>query len=145
VVRYLAGGASDASLRRAIEEAAQELGPIEEMTRQIAKGFQVVDLSPGQAVPPAVRTVAYVEATAHHGKYDKTSLLLMGQERASLAAVLDKDTFTLAARFDSGVNFLDILGLSGGMPTLVSVSRTRMSEAFSKIGVAAGEAARLVG
>jgi hypothetical protein len=145
VVRYLAGGAADVSLRRAIDEAAQELGPIEEMTRQIAKGFQVVELHPGQAVPPAIRSVAYVEATAHHGKYDKTLLLLMGQERAGLAAVLDKDTFTLAARFDSGVNFLDIMGLSGGMPTLVSVPRTRMGEAFSKLGVAAGEAARLVG
>jgi len=59
--------------------------------------------------------------------------------------VVDLDTMTLAARYGSGVNFLEILGLSGGMPTLVSVPKARQVEAFSKLGVAEGEVARLVG
>ena len=111
----------------------------------MAARYQVVDLRRGQVVPPAVRSLAFVDATAHHGKYDKTLLLLLGQERASLAASVDMDTLTLAARYDSGVSFLEVLGLSGGMPTLVSVPKTRMHEAFSKLGVDESELTRLVG
>ena len=38
-----------------------------------------------EGVPPKVRSVAFVNATAEHGKYDKTMLLLLGQERAGAA------------------------------------------------------------
>jgi hypothetical protein len=44
------------------------------------------------------------------------------------------DTLTLATKFDSGINFLALLGLSGGMPTLVSVRRDRTSEVLTKLG-----------
>jgi hypothetical protein len=145
IVRHLAGGLSDPSLWETIDQAAAELAPIEELTRKIAARYAIVDLAPGTSVPPSIRSLAFVEATAHHGKYDKTLLLLLGQERASLAAVLDLDTLTLAARYGSGVNFLQVLGLSGGMPTLVSVPKTRQVEAFAKLGVAEGEVARMVG
>jgi len=145
VVRHLAGGLSDPSLWQLIDEAAAELAPIEELTRKIAARYVVVDLAPSAAVPPWVRSLAFVEATAHHGKYDKTLLLLLGQERASLAMLVDLDTVTVAARYGSGVNFLEILGLSGGMPTLVSVPRTRLTEALARLGVAGAEASRLVG
>ena len=86
-----------------------------------------------------------MDATAHHGKYDKTQLLLIGQERASLAVVVDTDNVTLAARYGSGVTFLELLGLSGGMPTLVSIPRKRLVEALEKMGVSAGDVGRLVG
>jgi hypothetical protein len=145
VVRHLAGGLADASLWQPVDEAAAELAPIEELTRKIASRYAVVDLAAGGAVPASIRSLAFVEATAHHGKYDKTLLLLLGQERAGIAMVVDLDTLTLAARYDSGVNFLELLGLSGGMPTLVSVPRGRQAEAFSKLGVAEAEVARLVG
>jgi hypothetical protein len=145
IVRHLAGGLADPSLWQTIDHAAAELAPIEELTRKIAARYVVVDLAPGAAVPPSIRSLAFVEATPHHGKYDKTLLLLLGQERASLAAVLDLDTLSLAARYGSGVNFLQVLGLSGGMPTLVSVPKTRQAEAFTKLGVADGEVARMVG
>jgi hypothetical protein len=145
VVRHLAGGLSDASLWEPIDRSAAELAPIEDLTREIAGRYRVVDLPAGQAVPESIRSLAFVEATAHHGKYDKTLLLLLGQERAAVAVVLDMDTLTLAARFDSGVSFLGLLGLSGGMPTLVSVPKTRMSEALAKLGVDAADTARLVG
>jgi hypothetical protein len=145
VVRHLAGGLVDPSLWQSIDAAAAELAPIEDLTRRIASRYEVLSLRRGESVPRSVHSLAFVEATAHHGKYDKTLLLLLGQERASLAATLDMDTLTLAARFDSGVNFLRVLGLSGGMPTLVSVPKARMKEAFSNLGVEEADTARLAG
>lgn len=148
VVRHLAAGLEDASLWGAVDRAAAELAPLEELTRRIAAGYEVVPLrapSGGTALPADARSIAFVDATAHHGQYDKTLLLLMGQERASLAVVLDMDTVTLAARYGSGVSFLDVLGLSGGMPTLVSVPKKRLREALAKLGVTDDDAQRLVG
>ena len=145
VVRHLAGGLEDASLWGPIDEAAAELGPIEELTRKIAAGFTIVELRPeAGALPAGVRSVAFVDATSHHGKYDKTQLLLIGQERASLAVVVDTDNVTLAARYGSGVSFLERLGLSGGMPTLVSIPRKRLAEALASLGVSPGDLQRLV-
>lgn len=142
VVRHLADGLGDASLWGAIDRAAAELAPIEERTRGIAAGYVVVDIHP-QGVPPDVRTLAFVDATAHHGQYDKTQLLLAGQERASLAMVLDMDTVSMAARYGSGVSFLALLGLSGGMPTLVSIPAKRLAEALEKLGVSSADVQRL--
>jgi hypothetical protein len=148
VVRHLAGGLADPSLWEAIDVAAAELGPIEELTRKVAARYEVLPLRRGHDgpnVPDGVRSLAFVDATAQHGKYDKTLLLLIGQERASLSASLDMDTLTLAARYDSGVSFLEVLGLSGGMPTLVSIPKARMHEAFSKLGVEGADVSRLAG
>ena len=135
VVRHLAGGLADASLWAPVDRAASELAPIEEAARQIAARFLVVDVRPSGGVPSGLRSLAFVDATAHHGTYDKTLLLLLGQERAALAMVLDRDNVTLAARYGSGVNFLELLGLSGGMPTLVSVPKKRLREALDRLGV----------
>jgi hypothetical protein len=145
VVRHLADGLGDASLWEAIDRAAAELAPIEERTRGIAAGYVVVDIRPQGVprLPENVRSLAFVNATAHHGQYDKTQLLLAGQERASLAMVLDRDTVSIAARYGSGVSFLDLLGLSGGMPTLVSIPAKRLGEALQKLGVGAADAQRL--
>lgn len=145
IVRHLGEGLSDPSLWAAIDEAAAELAPIEGVTRGIAAGYSVVELPPGAALPPEIHSLALVDATSQHAKYDKTQLLLLGQERASLAVVIDLDTVTLAARYGSGVNFLEILGLSGGMPTLVSIPRKRVHEALSKLGLSETEQLRLVG
>ena len=131
---HLADGLVDASLSEAIDQAAAELAPIEAATRRIAEGYRVVDVHPAGAFPAAIRSLAFVDATAHHGKYDKTQLLLIGQERAGIAMVIDLDTVTLAARYGSGVSFLDLLGLSGGMPTLVSIPKKRLAEALEKLG-----------
>jgi hypothetical protein len=144
VVRHLATGMADASLWEPIDQAAAELAPIEELSRRIANGYLVIDLVAGRVLPPAIRSLAFVDATAHHGHYDKTLLLLLGQERAGVAAVLDLDTVTFAAPFHSGVSFLDLLGLSGGMPTLVSIPKKRLREALSKLGVSEADLMRLV-
>ncbi|MGA7122693.1 MAG: hypothetical protein WBY94_21515 [Polyangiaceae bacterium] len=145
VVRHLAEGLRDASLWQPIDEAAAELGPIEELTRKIANRYVVVDLAASDRVPAAIRSLAFVDATSHHGHYDKTLLLLMGQERAGVATVVDLDTATFAVRFDSGVNFLELLGLSGGMPTLVSIPKKRLREGLSKLGMADADLSHLVG
>ena len=134
VVRHLAEGLADSSLWESVDRAAAELAPIEAVTRKIAEGYRVVDVRPGHGVPAAIRSLAFVDATAHRGKYDKTQLLLMGQERAGIAIVLDLDTVSLAARYGSGVSFLELLGLSGGMPTLVSIPKKRLPEALEKLG-----------
>ncbi len=143
VVRHLASGLEDVSLWEPIDTAAAELAPIEELTRRIAASYTVVEVRAANGVPSNATSLAVVDATAQHGKYDKTQLLLLGQERASLAMVVDMDTVTLAARFDSGVSFLELLGLSGGMPTLVSIPKKRMREALTKLGVGESDMQRL--
>jgi hypothetical protein len=145
VVRHLASGLDDSSLWDSIDRAAAELGPIEDLTRRIAGGYAVVELRPSQGLPSTIRSLAFVDATAYHAQYDKTLLLLLGQERAGIAVTLDLDTVTLAARFTSGVSFLELLGLSGGMPTLVSIPKKRARDALARIGVTDADAQRLLG
>jgi hypothetical protein len=144
IVRHLAGGLADASLWEPIDRAAAELDAIERATRTIAQRYRVVDLEKREGVPARVRTLAVVDATAEHGKYDKTLLLLAGQERAGAAMVLDRDTASFAAAFDSGVSFLAVFGLSGGMPTLVSIPKEKMRDAMGKLGVASADIETLV-
>jgi hypothetical protein len=49
--------------------------------------------------------------------------------------VYDKTTVTAAARFDSGVDLLQKLGLEGGMPTRVSVSLGKLDFVMERLGV----------
>jgi len=117
IVRHLVAGLRDASLWTPIREAAAELRPIEEATRRLALGY--VRLPPG---------VAFVDVTHRSGKVDKTLLLMMGQEREPIAVVVDADNISIATRFDGGIDLLKLLGLSGGMPTRVSVPRKKLPE-----------------
>jgi len=143
IVRLLASGLRDAALWEPIDRAAAELADIEKATRRLAEGYTKVDVR--RCPFPKVHTLAFVDVTGKGEKYDKTQLLLLGQERASVAAMIDRDTLTLAAPFDSGVSFLSLLGLSGGMPTLVSVAKDRLPEALRGLGVAEDDVIRLVG
>ena len=133
VVRHLATGLSDPSLFGAVDAAAAELLPIEAETRKVAERY--VRLAPG---------VALIDITPVDGpsgsapRVDKTQLLLLGQEREPVSVVIDRDTVTVAARFDSGLDFLKLLGLSGGMPTRVSVPKTRLGDLLLALGVAPG-------
>lgn len=128
VVRHLSTGLADGSLWGPIDAAARELLPVEEETRRLAAGFTT--LEPG---------VAYVDATERRGPYDKTLLLLMGQERAKVSVVTDGDTVSVAAAFDSGFNFLTLFGLSGGMPTRVSLERSKLDSILEALGVSASD------
>jgi hypothetical protein len=151
VVRHMSTGLSDASLWEPIDAAGAALAPIEAETRRIAAGYSRIDLAPRPAkdqdgaLPASLDSIAFLDATKHHGKYDKTLLLLLGQERAAVAMVVDIDTLTLAAGFGSGISFLRLLGLSGGMPTLVSVQRTRLVEALEKLGATTADVQRVAG
>jgi len=128
IVRHLAAGLKQADLWEPIDAAARELEGIERRTHEIARRYRVWDLE------KAIANAAYVDATDAHGEYDKTLLLLLGQERAKIAIVRDGDNVSFAAPFDSKINFLDLLGLSGGMPTLVSIPFGRLMGALASIG-----------
>lgn len=129
VVRHLASGLADGSLWQPIDEAASELAVIEAETRSLAHGFSM----------KAKGRVAYVDVSGQKRRYDKTMLLLLGQERARVSVVLDDDVLTMAAPFDSGENFLTLLGLSGGMPTRVSTKRGDLHTVLTKLGATADE------
>jgi hypothetical protein len=131
VVRHMSTGLADASLWSIIVAAAAELVPIEAETRRVAERY--VRVSPGVAV---VDVTSGAPERATSPRIDKTQLLLLGQEREPVSVVIDRDTVTVAARFDSGKNFLTLLGLSGGMPTRVSVPKSRLREVLLALGVA---------
>jgi hypothetical protein len=144
IVRHLTDGLKDAALWTPIDAAASAFAASEDSARAVAKRYRVLELRPPEAVAAAAGTghafrAAIVEATAEHGRYDKTLLLMLGQERADIALVVDTDTLTLATKFDSGINFLTLLDLSGGMPTLVSVHRDRTAEVLTKLGATLGD------
>jgi len=141
IVRHLSTGLTDASLWQPVDVAAAALAPIEAETRRIAASYVSIDLPPRGIAD----SLAFVDATKHHGKYDKTMLLLLGQERSTISIVLDMDTLTFAARYGSGISFLDLLGLSGGMPTIVSVQKERLVEALEKLGASTADVQRLTG
>lgn len=142
IVRHLAGGLSDESLWKPIDEAGKELEAVEKVTSQLAGGYTRIDIPKPKVT--GVTSIAYLDVTARAerkkgGRYDKTSLLLQGQQRAAIALVVDGGTLTVAAPFDSGINFLELLGLSGGMPTLVSVESERLDEVLGLLGVSRSE------
>jgi hypothetical protein len=124
VVRHLYGGLSDAALWRPIEAAAAQWQAIEAETRRLAAGY--VRLPPG---------VAFLALEPGAARFDKTLLLLLGQEREPVSVLVERDTVSVAARFDSGLNFLKLLGLAGGMPTRVSVPRSQLSQVLAALGV----------
>jgi hypothetical protein len=124
IVRFLAEGASDKGLLGPIEEAACIFRSHEEEARRLALEYQVNN------------DVAVVDASQARTHYDKTLLLLLGQERARVSVVHDKTTVTAAARFDSGIDLLAKLGLEGGMPTRVSVSVNRLNFVLERLGAA---------
>lgn len=116
---------------RTVDEAGAELDVVEQRTLELAKRFE-----------PLSERVVFADCTDKPGPYDKTQLLLAGQTLRTVAVVLDGDSVTAAAPFDSGVDFLGLLGLSGGMPTRVSIPKKRMRELLLALGVSAipGEA-----
>ena len=121
VVRFLVGGASDRGLYEQIAAASEDLRRMEDEARRLARGYTFVG------------DVAVVDARTRTGPYDKALLLLLGQERAPISVVHDETAVTAAARFDSGIDLLAILGLSGGMPTRVSVTPNELDVTLEKL------------
>jgi hypothetical protein len=136
LVRHLYGGLADSALWQPLDEAGREWAQLEADTRRYAQGFQ--RLSPGIAYlelsAPSAAEVRLGAPAAPSPRYDKTLLLLLGQEREPVSIVVDRDSVAVAAGFESGYNFLTLLGLSGGMPTRVSVPRKRLPELLRALG-----------
>lgn len=128
VVRYLASGATDAAAETLIASAAAELEPIERETERAAQSYRLLPWRRGG-------TAAYVDVSQGYAKLDKTDLLLRGQERATIAIVVDQQNVAIAAPFDSGIDFLGLLGLAGGMPTRVSLPRKQLHDVLDRLGV----------
>ena len=114
IVRFMADGAGDRGLLDTIREAAERMRRLEDEARNLAKTYRLIG------------DVAVCDTTDNPRAYDKTYLLLLGQERAPISIVHDGHTLTAAARFDSGIDLVSLLGLEGGMPTRVSVGARRL-------------------
>jgi len=130
----LADGAPKDGDWRSIDAAAARLEPLERCAERFASHY--VRMGPELAI---------VNVTGVGEAYDKTTLLLLGQRLGRMAAVIDGDTATFAAPFDSGVDFLERFGLSGGMPTRVSIRRSALGAALIALGVDPAEASRIAG
>jgi hypothetical protein len=121
IVRYLVGGLRGAEHRAVIEEAAAEFALVRGETERLASRYE----HRGR--------VAYVDARRAKGPFDKTDLLLHGQTVAAVAMVRHSGMITVAAAFGSGLDFVRLFGLEGGMPTRVSLPESRLDEALAKI------------
>lgn len=123
LVRWLVDGCVDRGFGAELDEAAAEFDAKAGETARLAALFE----RRGRAV--------YVDAgRLSQGPYDKTELLLAGQTQAVIAIVEDQGTITLAAAFDSGLDFVALLGLGGGMPTRVSIPASRLPQVLAALG-----------
>lgn len=124
VVLWLCAGMPNGGLKHAIDEAAAEFDMRTAGTDKLARRFVVRG------------RVAFVDAGPMREPFDKTELLLRGQELAAVSAVRDSGTVTFAARYGSGWDFLVLFRLEGGMPTRVTVPEARLDEAMAAINAA---------
>lgn len=122
IVRWLVDGMKDKAIGREIAEAAADFDRMAAESGRLASLYE----RRGKAV--------YVDAGAlAKAPFDKTLLLLEGQKRAAVAIVRDAGMITLAAAFDSGIDFVKLFGLGGGMPTRVSLKEARLDEVLQKL------------
>ena len=124
VVLWLVGGMRPGPHDDVITEAAREFDARDAGTRALAAKYVVRG------------RVAVVDTHRHKQSFDKTDLLLAGQERAPVAMVCDSGQVTIAAPFESGWDFVSLLDLGGGMPTRVTIPEARLDEAIARINAA---------
>jgi hypothetical protein len=124
VVQYLVGGLHKGVHADVIDEAAQEFDRKDVRTRELAKRFTIRG------------RVAIVDTAGAAGEFDKTDLLLAGQERAPVSIVRDSGMLTIAAPFDSGWNFVQMFELGGGMPTRITIPEAKLDDVIAKINTA---------
>lgn len=121
IVHWLVGGLKPGPFQDAITTAAADFERQAAQAEALASGY-VVDGG-----------VALLHVPHGAPAFDKTELLLAGQRVAPVAAVVDGTTVNIAAGFESGLNFVTLLGLGGGMPTRVSVPASRLNDVLAKI------------
>jgi hypothetical protein len=103
-----------------IDAAARLVDPLLEQAQRLSENYRITG------------AVAYLDVKSG-APYDKTELLLLGQERALVAVVRDSGSLSIAANFDSGLDFVKLFALGGGMPTRVSVPDARRDEVLAKL------------
>jgi hypothetical protein len=121
VVQYLVGGMKPGAHDDVIADGAAEFERRDAATRELAKRFTIRG------------RVAVVDTHGAGGPFDKTDLLLAGQERAQVAIVRDSGMLTIAAPFESGWDFVALFELGGGMPTRVTIPEQRLDTVIQKI------------
>jgi hypothetical protein len=124
VVWWLASGMKPGAHADVIDEAAREFEVRAQGTAALTGRYAIKG------------RVAWVDSAAVAQPFDKTDLLLAGQERAPVAMVKDSGMLTIAAAFGSGWDFVRLLELGGGMPTRVTVPESRFVEALRRINEA---------
>ena len=121
IVRYLVGGMKPGLERSSIHAAADDFHRMAETAKRLSDAFVVEG------------GVAFIEVGTTTPPFDKTELLLLGQEKATVSVVLDAGNATIAACFESGLDFVQLLDLGGGMPTRVNIPKKRVAEALELI------------
>jgi hypothetical protein len=116
MVRYLVNEATDRGALEQFQAASDGLRRFEDEALRLSASYVIEG------------RFAVCDATRRRCPYDKTLLLLLGQEKATISVVHDESAVTVAARFDSGLNLVEMFGLSGGMPTRVSVAAKKLPE-----------------
>lgn len=126
ILQYLLAGTHAPHHFQEIDAAARLVDPLLDQAQRIAERYRVDG------------NVAYVEAKSSL-PYDKTELLLLGQQRAAVAVVRDSGSLSIAADYESGLDFVKMFGLGGGMPTRVSLPEARREEVLAKLAQTTAE------
>jgi hypothetical protein len=121
VVLWLVDGAARSRVPPGVREAAVAYDEMAAGSARAAERYAITD------------GIARVELSSSDGPVDKTELLLIGQKIAQVAVVVDRGNATIAAPFDSGLDFVELLELGGGMPTRVNVPQKRLEDALDRI------------
>ena len=133
VLKYLLSKAQDQAIRSGLEDLGSETKRLEEAAESLAKSYQMLS-----------DTVSYIDTRSSYLKFDKTHLLLCGQKLGQIAIVRTEESITFAAPFNSGVNFLSLFQVSGGMPTVLSLPPHRLRGALVLLGIKPSLAKSLV-
>jgi len=124
VVQFLVHGMAKGTHDDVIEEAAALFERRDKVTRELATRFTIRG------------RVAVVDTQGNAGQFDKTDLLLMGQDKAPISIVRDSGMLTIAARFGSGWDFVKVFELGGGMPTRVTIPEAKLDDVIGKLNAA---------
>jgi hypothetical protein len=121
VIQFLVGGLAKGVHDDVIEEAAALFAKRDAKTRELAQRFTIRG------------RVAVVDTQGTAGQFDKTDLLLAGQQKAPVSIVRDSGMLTIAAAFGSGWDFVALFELGGGMPTRVTIPEQKLDDVIAKI------------
>lgn len=130
VVHYLVGGLQPGIALDTITAAAADFARMADAAASLAGRFVVED------------GIALLGVPSGTPAFDKTELLLEGQRLATVSIVIDAGNATIAADFESGLDFVALLDIGGGMPTRVNIPEKRVPEAMRIIREALAQRGR---